>query len=82
MPVYALFENLESGATVREFLEWFSEVREWQVAGCPQARSGTPQSANSHMKVLFDHGTPAPLRRHFPESVDRSGEKGWDQVPI
>ena len=33
------------------------------------------------MKVLFDHGTPAPLRRHLPEhSVDRSAEKGWDQL--
>ena len=31
VPVYALFENLESGATVMEFLEWYPEVKEWQV---------------------------------------------------
>ncbi len=31
VPVYALFENLESGATVNDFLEWFPEVEEWQV---------------------------------------------------
>lgn len=31
VPVYALFENLEGGATVSEFLEWFPEVKEWQV---------------------------------------------------
>ena len=31
VPVYALFENLESGATVQEFLEWFPEVKDWQV---------------------------------------------------
>ncbi len=31
VPVYALFENLESGATVKDFLEWFPEVKEWQV---------------------------------------------------
>lgn len=31
VPVYALFENLESGATVNEFLEWYPEVKEWQV---------------------------------------------------
>ena len=31
VPVYALFENLESGATVKQFLEWFPEVKEWQV---------------------------------------------------
>ena len=31
VPVYALFENLESGATVKQFLEWYLEVKEWQV---------------------------------------------------
>ena len=30
--MYALFENLESGATVKEFLEWYPDVEEWQVA--------------------------------------------------
>ena len=31
------------------------------------------------MKILFDHGTPAPLRRHLPDhSVDRSAERGWE----
>ena len=31
------------------------------------------------MKILFDHGTPAPLRNHLLEhSVDRSAEKGWE----
>ena len=31
------------------------------------------------MKILFDHGTPAPLRRHLTEhSVDRSAERGWE----
>ena len=31
------------------------------------------------MKILFDHGTPAPLRRHLAEhSVDRSAERGWE----
>ncbi len=36
VPVYALFENLESGATVKEFLEWYPEVKEWQVAAVLQ----------------------------------------------
>lgn len=31
VPVYALFENLESGATINDFLEWFPEVEKWQV---------------------------------------------------
>ena len=31
VPVSALFENLESGATIEEFLDWFPGVEEWQV---------------------------------------------------
>ena len=31
------------------------------------------------MKILFDHGTPAPLRHHLRKhSVDRSAERGWE----
>ena len=31
------------------------------------------------MKILFDHGTPAPLRHHLRgHSVDRSAQKGWE----
>ena len=32
VPVRALFENLENGATVNEFLEWFPGVTSEQVA--------------------------------------------------
>ena len=31
VPVSALFENLGSGATVEQFLDWFPEVEEWKV---------------------------------------------------
>lgn len=31
VPVYAFFENLEAGATVSQFLEWYPEVKVWQV---------------------------------------------------
>ena len=31
VPVYALFENLEGGASVAEFLEWFEGVTKAQV---------------------------------------------------
>jgi len=33
VPVRALFENLEDGATVDEFLEWFPGVTRSQVEG-------------------------------------------------
>ena len=31
VPVSALFENLESGATIVQFLDWFEGVEEWKV---------------------------------------------------
>ncbi len=31
VPVRSLFENLEDGATVDEFLEWFPGVKRYQV---------------------------------------------------
>ena len=35
------------------------------------------------MKVLFDQGTPLPLRRHLPEhSVDTAAERGWSDLDL
>ena len=31
VPLFALYENLASGATIDEFVEWFPGVEEWQV---------------------------------------------------
>ena len=31
VPLYALYENLASGATIQEFVEWFPDVEEQQV---------------------------------------------------
>ena len=34
------------------------------------------------MKILFDQGTPAPLRRHLAgHSVDTAYERGWSDLP-
>lgn len=33
------------------------------------------------MRILFDHGTPRPLRGHFPEHVvDTAAEMGWSRL--
>ena len=33
------------------------------------------------MRILFDHGTPRPLRDHLPQHrVDTAAEKGWSQL--
>ena len=31
VPLIALYENLASGATIEEFLDWFPGVEEWKV---------------------------------------------------
>ncbi|MYK30651.1 MAG: DUF433 domain-containing protein [Boseongicola sp. SB0670_bin_30] len=36
VPASALFENLESGAPVKELIEWCPEVRNWQVTAVPK----------------------------------------------
>lgn len=41
VPVSALFENLGSGATVEQFLDWFPDVEEWKVRAVlePEAKA-------------------------------------------
>lgn len=41
VPVRALFENIESGATVDQFLEWFPGVTRVQVAAVLRRESPT-----------------------------------------
>jgi uncharacterized protein (DUF433 family) len=70
VPVKALFENLEDGARVNEFLEWFPCVTREQVelgaSACgaqPDPSLSAPGYRRASMRILFDHGTPAPLHR-------------------
>ena len=45
VPVHALFESLESGATVKDFLEWHPEVKDGQVAAVLRHESEYLESA-------------------------------------
>jgi uncharacterized protein (DUF433 family) len=71
VPVKALFENLEGGARIDEFLEWFPGVTREHV-----------ESVLSHAErslideVMFDQGTPMPLRRELPPHVVRTARRG------
>ena len=61
MPVSTVFENLESGATIDEIMEWFDASREQVIAvlefaarslyapnpPVPESRSGAPLDAHS-----------------------------------
>ncbi len=42
VPVRALFENLEDGATVDEFLEWFPGVSKRRFRGCSRPADTFP----------------------------------------
>jgi len=64
--VAALFDNLEDGASVKDFLEWFPGVAPSKVEGVLNTKGGPAHKPRSGMKVLFDHGTPVPLRRFLP----------------
>ena len=67
MPVSIVFENLESGAGIKEIMEWFHVTRE-QVAAvlefAARASIRPPPPVNRphkwSMLVLFDRSTPAP----------------------
>src|SRR2546430_14139965 len=64
VPVRALFENLEGGATGEQFLSWFPGVTREQVHGVLEhaARSAQAAGPRALVRGLFDHGVPAPLR--------------------
>ena len=62
VPVYALFENLQSGATVDEFAEWFPGVERADVGRRAQPRSRGPRACGGFVKILFDHGVAPPAR--------------------
>ena len=67
VPVYALFENLESGATVKQFLEWYPEVKEWQV-------SAVLDHEAEHLETPADHEDTA-MRR---EAIEMTS---WEACP-
>lgn len=50
VPVSALFGNLEDGATVADFLDWFEGVEEWQVRSVIQYLIDDLESHLPHLK--------------------------------
>ena len=61
VPVKALFENLESGARLEEFLEWFPGVAREQPVRDPPAlleprdRLARPPARRDHAVVVVEH---------------------------
>ena len=47
----------------------------------PRTCGEGPQGPRATVKILFDQGTPRPLRDHLPEhAVDTAAEKGWSEL--
>jgi uncharacterized protein (DUF433 family) len=47
VPVHSLFENLEDGATVKQFVKWFDGVEEWQVKAVLQHEAAQLKSGRA-----------------------------------
>jgi hypothetical protein len=76
VPVKALFENLESGARLDEFLEWFPGVTREQVELVVSGGHGW-----AGVRILFDQGTPVPLRRALAgHTISTAFEMGWSEL--
>ncbi len=86
-PVSVVFDNLEVGASINEIMDWFHLSHEQVVAviefaarslDAPPACSSQPTAS---MLILFDNGTPAPLRYALKgHVVVEAIERGWDRL--
>jgi uncharacterized protein (DUF433 family) len=80
VPVAALFENLEDDASLHDFLEWFPGVTSEQARAVLDHVAKSAVEA-AWLKVLFDQGTPAPLRRALTAHVvETAYERGWSEL--
>ena len=86
MPVSAVFENLEAGATIDEIIEQFDISRE-QINAVLEfaARSLDPRlpllQIPLWMLILFDHVTPKGIARFLlGHTVIKAKDRGWDTL--
>jgi uncharacterized protein (DUF433 family) len=54
VPVKALFENLEGGSTIQDFLEWFPGVSRAQIEGVLEYAQRSLESAGFEALVTTD----------------------------
>ena len=81
LPISALFDNLAAGATIDDFVDWFPGVTKEQVVEVLEHEVASLQVRSTQMRILFDHGTPAPLRQHLTgHTVDTAAERGWQRL--
>ena len=77
VPVSALFDNLEDGAPVGQFVEWFPGVTLQQVRLVLE-HAAPSALAPAEVRVRFDQGTPVPLRDMLTNhEVSTAYKRGW-----
>ena len=86
MPVSAVFENLEAGATIDEIIEQFDISREQinavlEFAARSLDPAPPPLQSPLWMLILFDHVTPGGIARLLPgHTVTKAKDRGWDTL--
>jgi hypothetical protein len=77
VPVSALFENLEGGATVDQFR--VPPGARWKR--CSSTRRAARKQPSRKVRILFDQGVPAPLREHLRgHQIKTAFELGWSAL--
>ncbi len=84
MPVSAVFENLEAGATIEEIIEQFDVTRE-QINAVLEfaARSldPVPATRSPWMLILFNHVTPSGIAKFLAgHTLIKAKDRGWDTL--
>jgi uncharacterized protein (DUF433 family) len=87
MPVSAVFENIEAGASLEEVVDQF-DMTGSRLTPCLNSRPGAStrlrsslQQILSRMLILFDHVTPRGIARSLPgHIVTKAKDRGWDKL--
>ena len=77
--VYALFENLASGAAIDDFVEWFPGVNKQQVCAVLEHEANALRKALA-VEVTVRSGHAGSVAGRLPvHSLDTLAEKGWSE---
>ena len=81
LPVSALFENLESGATIERFMEWFKPVDEWKVRAVLQHVADSLKlpvpAGQSHLELVGTPSTVTPAKSLPRTAIRGRSPEGW-----
>ena len=82
VPIKTLFDYVEGGEPLEEFLEDFEGVTREQAEADARAhsRQRISQTTSPCMNILFDHCVPKRLRWSLSHPVKTTREMGWERL--